>query len=154
MRTVRVGNVFSATVYEAESCWYDTGGWPAWVDGLHHVIEVTPPWPAEGSRVVWQSGPAGRGRVSERVLAQEPLSGQTVAVEDDSIRARQTVAFTPNGEDRVEVALSLEYELKRRTLFTGLVDALFIRRAMERSLATTLTHFGLELDDRRQASRD
>ena len=44
-----------------------------------------------------------------------------------------------------EVALSLEYEIKHRSIFTPLIDLLFIRRAMTTSLSTTLARFGAEL---------
>lgn len=148
MRTVRAARSLDASVHEAEMCWYDTAGWSAWVDGLSDVLEVTGDWPAPGARVRWESGPAGRGRVTETVIAHEPLTGQTVEVLDDSIRGRQTVAFVP-GPETTEVRLSLEYELVKRSLFTPVVDLLFIRRAMERSLAATVSHFAVELAGRR-----
>jgi hypothetical protein len=148
MRSVRAARSVDATVHEAETCWYDTSRWSAWVDGLERIVTVSRDWPGRGAGVVWQSGPAGRGRVSERVIAHEPLSGQTVEVSDDSISGRQTVAFVPAAEG-VEVALTLEYELRRRSVVTPMVDLLFIRRAMEGSLASTLAHFAIELADRR-----
>ncbi len=142
---------FEGTVHEAETCWYDTGGWPNWIDGLDHVVAVHGPWPQAGASVAWQSGPAGRGRVTERVTGFEPLSGQTSDVSDDSIDGRQSVQFTPvDGE--VEITLTLEYEIKQRNPFTPLVDLLFIRRAMEMSLRATLTGFGAELAGRRAAA--
>ncbi len=149
MRTVHVTRSFPATVHEAETCWYDTRGWPAWVDGFGRVLELHGDWPRAGASVTWESGPAGRGRVRERVMAHEPLAGQTLQVEDDSVRARQTVAFTPT-DNGVEIELSLEYELLRRSIFTAIVDLLFIRRAMENSLRATLERFGLVLSDRRE----
>jgi len=97
--------------------------------------------------VTWQSGPAGRGRVTERVTAYEPLEGQTLDVEDDAITGRQRVAFTP-ADEHVEVKLSLEYEIKKRSFFTPLIDLLFIRRAMAASLQATLGRFGAELSER------
>jgi Polyketide cyclase / dehydrase and lipid transport len=150
MRTVNVTAAFPGTVHEAESCWYDTSAWPRWVNGLEQVEETTRGWPAVGASVTWRSGPAGRGRVRERVVAHEPLTGQTVAVADDSIEGRQTVEFTPV-DDSVEIALALQYEIKQRSLFTPLVDFLFIRRAMETELRTTLERFGAELAARRAA---
>jgi Polyketide cyclase / dehydrase and lipid transport len=142
--SVRVALTLPETVHDAETQWYDTNRWPAWVDGLARVVEVDGEWPGAGAVVIWESGPAGRGRVVERVIEHEPLAGQTLAVEDDAIRGRQSVAFTPRGE-RVEIALSLEYEIKRRTILTPLIDLLFIRRAMARSLADTLARFRAEL---------
>ncbi len=137
---------------EAERCWYDTGRWSHWVDGLDRVLSVDGGWPQVGAGVIWESGPAGRGRVSERVLAYEPCAGQTVEVQDGSIRGRQSVAFA-RVDAGVEVALTLEYELTRRSIVSPLVDALFIRRAMAVSLGTTLTRFGAELEASRGARR-
>jgi hypothetical protein len=144
VRTVTVTETFPGSVSEAERCWYDTPGWAIWVDGLDRVIEVSRDWPRSGAAVRWQSGPAGRGHVLERVITQEPLGGQELAVEDDSIRGRQRVDFVP-AEGGVEVSLRLSYELKRRSPMTPVVDLLFIRRAMASSLQRTLASFGLRL---------
>ncbi len=145
MRAVSAVQTFPGSVHEAERVWYDTGRWPSWVDGLDRVTDVGSRWPQLGATVTWQSGPAGRGRVVERVVAYEPLSGQTVEVQDDSIRGRQTVEFAP-ADETVEVTLTLEYEIKQRSLLTPLVDLLFIRRAFRASLDATLRRFGLELE--------
>jgi|ERR687893_311279 hypothetical protein len=127
---------------EAEALWYDPIRWPAWVDGFGHVVEVAEGWPAAG-RVAWNSLPQGRGRVLETVLAYEPRTGQTLAVEDSRLRGTQRVTFTP-GHEEVQVALSLEYELKQRTPVTPLVDLLFVRRAIAASLRRTLARFARE----------
>jgi hypothetical protein len=144
MRTVSAARTFPATVHDAETRWYDTGGWPSWVDGLSRIVELSAGWPEVGTSVVWQSGPAGRGQVSERVTSYQPGQGQTVEVQDDSIAGEQSVAFTP-GEGSVTIELTLRYRLKRQSIVTPLIDFLFIRRAMATSLNTTLTRFGSEL---------
>lgn len=144
MRVVHASQVFEGSVPEAEGIWYDTARWPRWVVGLVRVESVSGGWPEVGGQVRWQSGPAGRGHVSERVVEYEPQKRQTVEVEDDSIRATQTVSFVPDAAN-VEVALSVAYELKRRSPAMRLVDLLFIRRAMTRSLEETLSRFGAEL---------
>jgi hypothetical protein len=144
MRVVRAAQVFHGSVAEAEALWYDTTRWPRWVLGLAQVEGVSGPWPEVGGEVRWQSGPAGRGQVRERVLSYESLSGQTVDVQDDSIHGTQTVSFVPE-DANVAVTLSLSYKLKRRSALIRLVDLLFIRRAMTRSLEQTLSRFGAEL---------
>jgi Polyketide cyclase / dehydrase and lipid transport len=150
MPTVTAGQTFDGSVHEAESVWYDTGRWPSFVDGLERVEQVGPGWPAVGSVVSWQSGPAGRGRVVERVVSHEPLEGQTVETEDDSIRGRQQVAFWPE-DGKVAVELTLSYRVKRRSPFTPVVDLLFIRGAFKRSLQATVERFGVELQGARGA---
>jgi hypothetical protein len=148
MRPVEVTESFPGSVAEAERCWYQPERWPRWVDGCERIVSVDPGWPRPGTDLTWESGPAGRGRVSERVVEHEPLRGMTVEVADASIRGRQTVAFVPEG-DEVMVQLALAYRLERRTPVSPLVDMLFIRRAMAASLQSTLHRFGVEL----QASR-
>lgn len=140
---------FEGTVPEAERCWYDTAHWDHWIDGLDRVLTVEGDWPRVGATVTWESGPAGRGRVIETVVAHEPLKGQTLEVEDASIRGRQTVMFTPAAPG-VEVSLSLEYQLVKRSLVSPIVDALFIRRAMTASLSATVARFGVELGAARE----
>ena len=144
MRPVAVSETFAGTVAEAERCWAQTSGWPRWVDGCERVLSVDSRWPEVGSGVSWESGPAGRGRVTERVVAYEPLRGLTLEVSDASIQGRQTVAFVPD-DGEVTVELALAYRLERRSLVSPLVDRLFIRRAMAASLSSTLRRFGVEL---------
>jgi hypothetical protein len=61
------------------------------------------------------------------------------------------VSFVGNDASSVAVTLSLAYELKRRSPLMKLVDLLFIRRAMARSLEQTLSRFGAELGAARRA---
>jgi hypothetical protein len=133
----------SGRAVDAEELWYDPHRWAAWIDGFGHVIKLEGEWPQVGARLVWESPPKGRGRVQERVTAYEPRSGQTVEVEDERLRGTQTVTFEPVG-DEVRVTLTLEYELKQRSVLTPLLDRLFIRRELGDSLRRTLTRFGHE----------
>lgn len=151
MATVRAQADYPGSVHETEKCWYDTERWPVWVDQLDRVVSVAGDWPKVGATVRWESGPAGRGRVREQVVAYEPLSGQTVEVEDDSIIGRQTVTFTP-ADERVSVELALEYKIKRSNPLTPLVDLLFIRRLMAASLRSTLGRFGTQLASSRSSA--
>jgi Polyketide cyclase / dehydrase and lipid transport len=144
MRRVSAEDSFAASVVEAEVLWYDTDRWSGWIDGLDRVSDLEGDWPRAGSQVTWESNPAGRGRVVELVTRYEPRAGQSLAVEDDSIRGRQSVAFHVL-DGGVAVELALEYELKARSVITPVVDALFIRRAMTSSLRSTLARFGAEL---------
>ena len=136
---------------EAEALWYDTTRWPAFVDGLHHVTRREGDWPCEGARLVWESHPGGRGRGEERVVAYAARDGQTVAIEDDKLRGRQRIAFTPH-DDRVTVVLELTYELKEARPGMAIVDLLFIRRSQRESLARTLRRFRIEVAAEREGS--
>jgi hypothetical protein len=128
---------------DAEALWYDPHRWQAWVDGFGHIVSLDGEWPQAGAELVWQSPPGGRGRVTERVVAYEMRTGQTVEVEDATMTGRQTVKFEP-GPETVEVTLSLEYEIKDRTPLTPAVDLLFVRRAMSDALRRTVTRFSNE----------
>jgi Polyketide cyclase / dehydrase and lipid transport len=153
MRAARASETFPGSVHEVEKLWCDTSRWHMWVDGLARVLSVEGEWPSPGATVRWESTPAGRGHVTERVVAYEERRCLSTEVVDDSITGRQTVTFTPV-EGGVVVELGLEYELLRRGcvgFLSVVVDPLFIRRAMATSLATTLGHFGAELAERHSA---
>jgi hypothetical protein len=136
----RVRQSYPASVHEAQTRWCDVSRWPEWVDGAVWIVSADPQWPEVGSAVVWQSVPAGRGRVTERVIGFEPLAGLTVAVEDDAMEGVQTVIFDPQGEG-VDVEVTLEYRIKRRSPMTWLVEGLFVRRPMVLSMTRTLERF-------------
>ena len=140
MSRVAADIVVPGRAAEAEELWYDRHRWPAWIDGFGHVLGLEGDWPQVGAQLVWVSPPRGRGRVQERVTAYEPRGGQTVEVEDKRLRGTQTVTFEPAG-DEVRVTLTLDYELKERTVVTPLVDLFFIRRELGDSLRRTLTRF-------------
>src|SRR5947209_8098509 len=123
MRRISAQIVVAATPHDSETLWYDTERWPAWVDGLSEVERVAGGWPEVEGVVQWRSTPAGRGRVTERVVAYEPLSGQAAEVEDAAITGRQWVEFTPLDGGTL-VSLTLEYELRKRNVTTPLVDLL------------------------------
>lgn len=128
-----------------EALWYDTRRWPMFVDGFARVVKSEGGWPAEGSRLVWESTPRGRGRVVERVTGYEAGRGQTAEVEDPKLRGIQRVEFEPLA-DGTAVALALEYDLKEpANPLRPIVDLLFIRRALRDALRRTLTRFAREL---------
>ena len=152
MARAAVRTVVEGPVGPAEGLWYDPTRWPAFIDGFGHVVRLDESWPAAGARSVWDSTPAGRGRVNERVIDQRPGEGQTLAVEDQRIQGTQEVRFLPV-EDGTEVRLELVYDLKQRNPLTPVIDLLFIRRAMRDSLRRTLTRFGRELAADRELLR-
>jgi hypothetical protein len=149
MATVHASVTVEATVHDAEQHWYDTTTWSAWVDGLETIVTVDGDWPSVGAGVVWESGPAGRGRVTERVVEYEQLGGQTVEVQDDSITGKQSVTFTP-ADGGCDVTLTLDYRIRRRSIITPVIDALFVRNAWTSSLRSSLARFAVELESRAQ----
>jgi hypothetical protein len=155
MRAVTASITCSATVHQAITAWCETERWPQWVEGLEEVVSVTSEWPAAGGIVRWRSSPAGRGHVTERILAYEPLRSVESEIIDDQVTARQLVTFTPAGppattagppaEDRTEVTVDFGYRITRRSPITPVIDWLFVRPAMTNSLRTTLSRFAAEV---------
>ena len=125
----------------ASRLWTDTDRWSTFVDGFGHVVEIDEAWPEPGSKVVWQSGPAGRGRVTERVVERDDEHVVTEVFEDQ-LHGRQSVFFEPGA-----VTLRLDYELTTGGPLRGLTDFLFIRRALGMALERTLRRFSTEAED-------
>jgi uncharacterized membrane protein len=124
--------------------WTDLTRWATFVDGFGHVERVDESWPAEGAKLVWRSGPAGRGVVTERVVASEPGARLVTQVFEERMRGAQVVSFEPVDEGSTRMDLELEYTLARGGPLAGLTDLLFIRRAVTDALRRTLRRFSLE----------
>lgn len=135
MTTIKDGIPLATSPEAARDLWYDTRRWPTFVDGFKAVLRRDPEWPV-GGVVIWDSTPAGQGRTRE-VIAD----ADTVEVETEDFRGRRTVRFADDG-----VRVAFDYELKRRTLLTPVVDRLFIRRELRASLQRTLRRFAVEAD--------
>jgi hypothetical protein len=129
----------------AQRLWLDTNRWPTFVDGFGHMVTLDGSWPEPGAKVVWESGPAGRGRVTERVTENGPNVAAT-QVFDKQMNAIQAARFEAN-EDGCDVYLSLDYELTTGGPLRKLTDVLFIRRALAMALERTLRRFSTEAGD-------
>lgn len=151
MSRVRASIEVPALASAAEALWYDTGRWPTFIDGFHHVERCQGDWPHVGARVLWDSNPGGRGPVQERVVAYVAREGQTVAVEDEKIRGTQRVSFTPTAHGAI-VALELDYTLKDAKPLMPVFDLLFIRRPQRDALLRTLRRFRTEVAAERESS--
>lgn len=145
MRTARAEGEVPLTPEAALRLWTDVSRWPSFVEGFARVVELDPGWPGEGSRAIWESVPAGRGRVTEKVVDGAPGRFATLIFED-RLSGRQTFrAIESEGGARVEV--SLEYTLTGYGLLGPVADVIFIRRALRDSLRRTITRFGVEAQD-------
>lgn len=129
----------------AQRLWVDTNRWPTFVDGFGHVERIDDSWPDPRSKVVWQSGPAGRGRVTERIRAYGDNLVES-DVYDSQMTAIQSIRFVP-AEDGCDVYLALDYELQQGGPLRRLTDVLFIRRALAMALERTLRRFSTEAAD-------
>jgi Polyketide cyclase / dehydrase and lipid transport len=125
--------------------WADVERWASFVEGFARRLELTATWPEPGGRVVWESTPDGRGRVTETVKEREPDRFST-QVYEKALTGTQTLRALP-ASDGSEVELSLEYQLTRYGPLRGVADALFIRRALRDALRRTLFRFAVEAEE-------
>jgi hypothetical protein len=146
VRVARAEGDVALTPEAALRLWTDTSRWSTFVEGFARVLEKDRDWPAEATRVVWESVPAGRGRVTEKVLDPPASDRFASRVFEDRLVGVQTFrAAESEGGSRVE--LSLEYTLTKYGPFGSVADAIFIRRALRDSLRRTLFRFGVEAEE-------
>ena len=155
MPLVRETRLVRIRVEQAAALWINLDRWATFVEGFAHVLEKDPEWPSAGSKLVWQSIPGGRGRVTERVVSwvapNEGPGKLSAQVFEEAMTATQTISFEP-AEGGTRVALELRYELEpttwaRQGPIGKVTDVFFIRRALSDSLARTLRRFATEAEE-------
>jgi Polyketide cyclase / dehydrase and lipid transport len=145
LRRASARGTLPLTPSDALRLWADVERWPSFVEGFARRLELTDAWPDPGGRVVWESTPDGRGRVTETVTESAPDRFSTQVFETALI-GTQTLRALP-ASDGSEVELSLEYELVRYGPLGPVADVLFIRRALRDALRRTLVRFGIEAQE-------
>jgi len=144
-RTARVATVVALAPEAALALWTDVRRWPTFVEGFARAVEVSGEWPAEGAKIVWESIPGGRGRVTESVVASDTGRFAT-QVYEEALTGEQTLRISEDaGGTRVDLAL--EYELSKYGPLRALADVLFIRRALRDALRRTLRRFAVEAEE-------
>jgi hypothetical protein len=126
--------------------WTDVDRWPSFVEGFARTLERGADWPAAGARVVWESTPAGRGRVTEKVMEGEGPDRFVTMVFEERLAGTQTFRVVES-EAGSRAELSLEYQLTKYGPLSAVADAVFIRRAIRDSLRRTLYRFSLEAEE-------
>ena len=145
MRTARAGATLPLPPAHALSLWSDVERWPSFVEGYARRLELSPDWPDKGARVVWESVPDGRGRVTETVV-ENSADRFATQVYEEALMGTQMLRVAPSGEGS-EIELTLEYRLAKYGPLAGVADAIFIRRALRDALRRTLFRFAIEADD-------
>ena len=146
MRTARAQADLVLTPEAALRLWADLDRWPSFVEGYARTVERSPDWPGGGARLVWESTPAGRGRVTEKVAEGEGPDRFVTQVFEERLHGLQTFrVIESEGGSRAE--LSLEYTLTKYGPLSALADAIFIRRAIRDSLRRTLARFAVEAEE-------
>jgi Polyketide cyclase / dehydrase and lipid transport len=145
VRTARARALVPLTAPHAVALWSDVGRWPSFVEGFARRLELSPDWPAKGARVVWESVPDGRGRVTETVM-ENSADRFSTQVYEEALMGTQTLRAVP-AEDGSEIELTLDYELAKYGPLAGIADAIFIRRALRDALRRTLFRFAIEAEE-------
>jgi hypothetical protein len=145
VRRASARSTLPLTPPEALALWRDVERWPTFVEGFARRLELTAAWPEPGGRVVWESNPDGRGRVTETVTESAPDRFATQVFES-ALMGTQTLRVLP-ASDGSEAELSLDYELVKYGPLRGVADALFIRRAVRDMLRRTLRRFATEAEE-------
>jgi Polyketide cyclase / dehydrase and lipid transport len=146
VRTARAQADLVLTPEAALRLWTDTDRWPSFVEGFAHLLEREPGWPGGGAKVVWESTPAGRGRVTEKVMEAEGPDRFVTQVFEERLHGVQTFRVVESeGGSRAELAL--EYELTKYGPLSAVADVIFIRRAIRDSLRRTLSRFAVEAEE-------
>jgi polyketide cyclase/dehydrase/lipid transport protein len=126
--------------------WTDLDRWPTFVEGFARVLERSPEWPAAGARVVWESKPSGRGRVTEKVIEGEAPDRFVTRVFEERLNGTQTFRVVES-EAGSRAELILDYSLTKYGPLSAVADAIFIRRAIRDSLRRTLYRFSVEAEE-------
>jgi hypothetical protein len=126
--------------------WTDVDRWPSFVEGFARPVDRSPEWPHAGARLVWESSPAGRGRVTEKVVEAEGPDRFVTQVFEERLHGVQTFRVVESeGGSRAELALV--YELTKYGPLSAVADVIFIRRAIRDSLRRTLSRFAVEAEE-------
>lgn len=152
MAEVDAAAEIEAPLAEVWDLYFDRDRWPSWVDGFASVVSSSAGYPERGGELVWTSTPAGRGRVSERVVGHEPRSLHRIAFEDPAAAGELETRFEMQpaaaGGRSTMVSQTLTYRLSGGGPLSPITDLLFIRTQMRRSLQRSLLELRLEAERR------
>lgn len=135
MPRVEEAVVVAASIAETWNGYLDPRGWSTWVDAFQGVV-ANDGYPQQGGKLTWRSTPAGRGEVTEEVLAHEPRRLHHVAFSDPTMSGELVTRFEGEGSG-TKVSQSLEYRLAERGPF-AVLGAFFVKSQIARSLDRTL----------------
>jgi hypothetical protein len=146
MGTVSEELLIPASLAEVWDLYFEPDRWRVWVDEFHAVDSMSEGYPEVGGKLVWHSGPAGRGQVAETVLDHEPRRLHKIRFADPHAEGEQLTTFAIEGEG-TKVRIELVYGLMQPGFLGPITDRLFIRGQMRGSLARTLEGLRIEAQD-------
>lgn len=138
-----------APLAEVWELYFDSDRWRAWVDGFARVVS-SEGYPDEGGVLNWESTPAGRGAVRERVLEHDERRLHRTSYSDPGSEGELEVRFemvpAEDGARRTKVSQRLDYRLHQAGPLGAITDRLFIRSQMRGSLARSLIELRVQVD--------
>src|SRR3954447_17365639 len=146
MGTVAEELLIPASLAEVWDLYFERDRWRSWVDEFHAVDSISDGYPETGGKLVWHSGPAGRGQVPETVLDHEPRRLHKIRFADPHSEGEQLTTFAIEGEGTT-VRIDLVYGLMHPGYLGPITDRLFIRGQMRSSLVRTLEGLRIEAQD-------
>src|SRR5688572_7260097 len=138
MARVEFSSGVPASLAESWEAFFDPRAWPEWVDAFAGVVS-SEGYPEAGGKLVWRTGAAGRGEVTERVQVHEPRRLHRVGFSDPTMTGVLETTFAIEGE-ATRVTQTMTYGLVERGVFAFL-GAFFVRSQVKRSLERSLTAF-------------
>jgi Polyketide cyclase / dehydrase and lipid transport len=144
--TLKESVLVGASLADAWSRYFDPAGWSVWVEGFERV-ERAEGYPEEGGTLVWHSNAAGRGTVSERVLAHEPRTLHRISFSDPQSSGELTTRFGIEGE-KTRVTLEVDYRIGRGGLLSQVTDVFFARSQVAGSMQRSLAEFRADVEGR------
>lgn len=155
MARVEASVEIPAPLADVWDLYFDRRRWRSWVDGFGSVI-ASDGYPERGGTLSWRSNEAGRGEVTERVLAHDPRTLHRVAFSDPSTEGELETRFEiapAEGEDRItRVSQILDYRLPGGGPLRAITDRLFIQSQLRGSLQRSLVDLRAELTARPASS--
>jgi hypothetical protein len=134
-----------ASLAETWDAYFDPAGWPEWVDAFASVI-TTDGYPLPGGKLVWRTGAAGRGEVTEEVIEHEPRTIHRVRFSDPTMTGELETRFGMEGTG-TRVSQAMTYALVQRGVFAFL-GAIFVRSQVKRSLQRSLLGLSAHVAER------
>lgn len=124
-----------ASLAETWDAYFDPAGWPEWVDAFAGVTWKDG-YPLRGGKLIWRTGSAGRGEVTEDVVEHEPRTLHKIRFSDPTMTGELETRFAMEGPN-TRVTQTMSYSLAERGVFAFL-GALFVRSQIKRSLQRSL----------------
>lgn len=150
MKTVKAEILIEASLAEVWDLYFEPRTWPAWVDEFRGTDESDDGYPAKGGTLVWHSGPAGRGQVTETVLEHEPRRIHRIRYLDQNSEGEQLTQFELAGPG-TKVSIELSYGILK-PVFLPFTDRLFVAPQMRSMLERTLDGLQAEATELAAAS--